>query len=246
MLPGSKLAVLPDARTRAAGVRKGGGYGWKPSSSSNLSVRAFRAYPLVEIGQAAPCRAIRGNSTSVSSNPPPSWGYTAVSRSTNRRSENPRVETFGDFPSSGGGELHPSTTIICSQERLRMLKFNVDVRQISRVCFDVPGGISPLKDSWIGVCSARAPEILGPSATRVGRDRESTAKTTKSSEHHRIEAGPATKQQQRASPGVNGRSNRKQRAPPDPTYPLHVVDNELGSACGTLNLPLKPPVVVKS
>ena len=35
------------------------------SSSSNLSSRAIRAYPLIEIRQAVPCRAIRGNSISA-------------------------------------------------------------------------------------------------------------------------------------------------------------------------------------
>ena len=48
-----------------------GGYGWKPSSSSNCSIRAFRAYPLIEIRPTVPCRAIRGNSISVKSNLPP-------------------------------------------------------------------------------------------------------------------------------------------------------------------------------
>ena len=33
-------------------------------SSSNLSIRAFRAFPLIEIRQMVPCRAIRGNSPS--------------------------------------------------------------------------------------------------------------------------------------------------------------------------------------
>ena len=32
-------------------------------SSSDLSIRAFRSYPLVEIKQSAPCRAIRGKSS---------------------------------------------------------------------------------------------------------------------------------------------------------------------------------------
>ena len=49
---------------------RGGWYGWKPSSSSNFSVRAFRAYPLIEIRQTVPCRAIRGNSISVNSTLP--------------------------------------------------------------------------------------------------------------------------------------------------------------------------------
>ena len=36
-------------------------------SSSNFSIRVFRAYPLVEIRQTVPCRAIRGSSIRVSS-----------------------------------------------------------------------------------------------------------------------------------------------------------------------------------
>ena len=36
-------------------------------SSSNFSIRVFRAYPLVELRQTAPCRAIRGSSVSVNS-----------------------------------------------------------------------------------------------------------------------------------------------------------------------------------
>ena len=51
--------------------RKGEGYGWKPSSSSNSSVRAFRACPLIEVGQAVPCREIRGSSISMHSTLPP-------------------------------------------------------------------------------------------------------------------------------------------------------------------------------
>ena len=34
-------------------------------SSSNFSIRAFRAHPVVEIRQTVPCRAIRGNGISV-------------------------------------------------------------------------------------------------------------------------------------------------------------------------------------
>ena len=57
-----------------ARFRKGKGRcGRKPSSSSNFSIRAFRAYPLIEIIQAAPCRAIRGNSISVNSTLPRSY-----------------------------------------------------------------------------------------------------------------------------------------------------------------------------
>ena len=39
----------------------------KPSSSSNFSIRASRAYPLVEVRQTVLCRAIRGDSISVNS-----------------------------------------------------------------------------------------------------------------------------------------------------------------------------------
>ena len=40
-------------------------------SNSNISIRAFRIYYLMEFWQSAPCRAIRGNSISVSSTLPP-------------------------------------------------------------------------------------------------------------------------------------------------------------------------------
>ena len=63
--------------THVTSQRKGGRYGWKPSSSSSFSTRAsraFRAYPLVEIRQAVPRRAIRGNSISVNSTLPPLIG----------------------------------------------------------------------------------------------------------------------------------------------------------------------------
>ena len=43
-------------------------------SSSNISIRAFRAYYLVEIRQTILCRAFRGNSISVNSILPPSLG----------------------------------------------------------------------------------------------------------------------------------------------------------------------------
>ena len=50
-------------------IRKGGWYSWKPSSSSNFSIRVGRVYPLIKTRQAVPCRAIRGNSISVNSTP---------------------------------------------------------------------------------------------------------------------------------------------------------------------------------
>ena len=40
-------------------------------SSSNFSIQAFRACPLIEIRQAAPCRAIRGDGISVNNTLPP-------------------------------------------------------------------------------------------------------------------------------------------------------------------------------
>ena len=51
--------------------RKGGCYGWKPSSSSNHSIRVVGAYPPREIRHTAPCRAIRGDSIGVNSTLPP-------------------------------------------------------------------------------------------------------------------------------------------------------------------------------
>ena len=42
-------------------------------SSANFSNLFVRAYPLVEIRQVAPCRAMQGESTSVNSTPPPSY-----------------------------------------------------------------------------------------------------------------------------------------------------------------------------
>ena len=63
----------------ASFFRKGGWYGWKPSSSSDFSIRAFRAYPLIETKQTVPCRAIRGTSISVNSTLPPSYSCCAKS-----------------------------------------------------------------------------------------------------------------------------------------------------------------------
>ena len=68
-------------------VRKGGGYGWRPSSSSNLSIRAFRAqiyqFELFELSlllnsnepfpveHFVPSGAVRGNSISGNRTLPP-------------------------------------------------------------------------------------------------------------------------------------------------------------------------------
>ena len=52
--------------------RKGDDTVGKPSSSSNYSIRVFRAYPLIEVRPTVPCRAIRGKGISVNSTLPPS------------------------------------------------------------------------------------------------------------------------------------------------------------------------------
>ena len=80
---GSQKTLLAPART----FRKGGRYGWKPSSSSNLSVQVVRAqivqFELLElillvkldkripVVQFEASRAIRADSTAVSSTLPP-------------------------------------------------------------------------------------------------------------------------------------------------------------------------------
>jgi hypothetical protein len=72
---GSKLDLAGALRSGEAPsqrLREGGWYGWKPSSSSNFSIRAFRACSLAEVRQTPPCRAIRGSSISVSNTLPPS------------------------------------------------------------------------------------------------------------------------------------------------------------------------------
>ena len=56
---------------RVLSTRKGGWYSWKPSLNSNVSIRVVRTYHLIEIRQTGPCRAIRGNSISVSRSLPP-------------------------------------------------------------------------------------------------------------------------------------------------------------------------------
>ena len=83
------------------GDRKGGWYGWKPSSSWNFSIRVFRARPLIEIRQTAPCRAIRGNSLSVNSTLPPSYPWT---RSLSSKTKAPCPHLV-----SGYGQFHKSS-----------------------------------------------------------------------------------------------------------------------------------------
>ena len=52
-------------------IPEGGMIRLEPSSSSNVSIGAFRACPLIELRHTAPRRAIRGNSISVNSTLPP-------------------------------------------------------------------------------------------------------------------------------------------------------------------------------
>ena len=59
-------------------LRKGGWYGWKPSSSSKLWIRVVRAYPLIEIRHTVPRWAIRCNSISVNSTLPPLTSATSM------------------------------------------------------------------------------------------------------------------------------------------------------------------------
>ena len=47
--------------------QQGGWYVWKPSSSSNFSIRALRAYSLVEVRQTILYRAIRADCISINS-----------------------------------------------------------------------------------------------------------------------------------------------------------------------------------
>ena len=59
------IIIVPTACGKAhpdTPARKGGRYCWKPSSSSNLSIRAFRAYSPIEIIQPVIYRATRGDS----------------------------------------------------------------------------------------------------------------------------------------------------------------------------------------
>ena len=66
------LIMMNECLHDSTGFNSEGGWcGWKPSSSSNCSHRVFRAYPLIEIRQTVPCRAIRGKSISVNSTLPP-------------------------------------------------------------------------------------------------------------------------------------------------------------------------------
>ena len=75
----------------APGTRKRGWYGWKPSSSSNLSIRVFRAYPLIESSQTAPCRAIRGDGISANSTLPPLLTVHLLRRRRGRRGRGRRA-----------------------------------------------------------------------------------------------------------------------------------------------------------
>ena len=65
------VRVFMFTRGAAPGVGRGDDTVGNPHRAQNFSIRTFRAYPLVEIRQTVPCRAIRGDSISVNSTPPP-------------------------------------------------------------------------------------------------------------------------------------------------------------------------------
>ena len=76
-------------------VRKGGWCGWEASSSSNFSIRAFGACPLVELRRTVPCRAIRGNCISVNSTLPPSYECqkTWIKQENKEQLQMPKIKT---------------------------------------------------------------------------------------------------------------------------------------------------------
>ena len=88
--------------SHGARIRKGGGCGWKPSSSSNFSARAVRAHPLVEIKQTVPCRAILRRQYLSQQYPPPSQKYD--SRNSGVRPK--PILIFDGSNSSGQREAH--------------------------------------------------------------------------------------------------------------------------------------------
>ena len=111
--------------------RKGGWYGWKPSSSPNFSIRVFRVYPLIESNQTAPCRAIRGNSIPVNSTLP-------LSLCTICRRTSPRLPSRGEAhdrcaavpPREGVGKTHATlryTSAMCCELSCRSLVFYFDI-----------------------------------------------------------------------------------------------------------------------
>ena len=68
----TSFAVAPAAQAlRSSALLGRGSEGGMIGLELKFSIRAFRACPLVEIRQAVPCRAIRGNSISVNSTLPP-------------------------------------------------------------------------------------------------------------------------------------------------------------------------------
>ena len=75
-------------------IRRGGWYGCKLSSSSNFSIRAFRAHPPIEIGQRFPVEKFEA-AVSQSTAPPPLLGYPRVRGA--RVSDRTRWSPLGDF-----------------------------------------------------------------------------------------------------------------------------------------------------
>ena len=69
---GAIRSLISQLQSETYSIRKGGWYGWRSSSSSDLSILVFvQAYPLIGIRQTVPCRATRGSAISVSSTLPP-------------------------------------------------------------------------------------------------------------------------------------------------------------------------------
>ena len=76
------ILILYYVVSRGHGHRKGGSYGWKPSSSSNFSIRVFGIYScVIELRQAIPYRAIRADGISINSIIPPFPGQSAALKS---------------------------------------------------------------------------------------------------------------------------------------------------------------------
>ena len=83
------IIIIPRA-AQGPSIEKGGWYGWKPSSSSNFSIRAFRVVSLTEAKRTVLYRAIRANRISIKQYHPPLFkepsAESANSRNTSRTS----------------------------------------------------------------------------------------------------------------------------------------------------------------
>ena len=94
-------ALVSEVSISSVQSSEGGWYGWKPSSSSNLSIRNFRAYPLIEIRQTVPCRAI-SRQQYLKQYPPPLLSL---------RVRGARVSDRTRWSPLGGFVLRPNRTI---------------------------------------------------------------------------------------------------------------------------------------